>query len=248
MTYSEVISSGSVLFIITVAGFRTILGGRLIALTERRVKKVVAFRTLSQMGLATMTYGLGRFYVGYYNLVAHGLAKRLLFLQVGYFIHVRYRQQNTRLWSMRGQIEGLLQVQVLLRLFSLCGISFTSGIVSKELILERIQSSRWRLVLLFGLVVSIYLTFMYRYLIYGTLFINRLTPTSYRGRRVTVLVCTVIGSLCVISYSYWSLGNLVRVPYHFRYTEVWLPLLVLGVMLMLSHYLVNSNISYTVTY
>jgi NADH:ubiquinone oxidoreductase subunit 5 (subunit L)/multisubunit Na+/H+ antiporter MnhA subunit len=81
----------------TIAGFGTILGGRLIALTERRVKKVVAFSTLSQIGLATITYGLGGFYVGYCNLLAHGLAKRLLFLQVGYFIHVRYRQQNTRL-------------------------------------------------------------------------------------------------------------------------------------------------------
>jgi NADH:ubiquinone oxidoreductase subunit 5 (subunit L)/multisubunit Na+/H+ antiporter MnhA subunit len=79
---------------IAFSGFITMLLGRLIALSEKRVKKLVAYRTLSQMGLGIMVYGLGQFYIGYYNLISHGFAKRLLFMQVGYLIHVSSNQQN----------------------------------------------------------------------------------------------------------------------------------------------------------
>jgi NADH:ubiquinone oxidoreductase subunit 5 (subunit L)/multisubunit Na+/H+ antiporter MnhA subunit len=79
---------------IAFSGFITILLGRLIALSEKRVKKLVAYRTLSQMGLGIMVYGLGQFHMGYYNLISHGFAKRLLFIQVGYLIHVSSNQQN----------------------------------------------------------------------------------------------------------------------------------------------------------
>lgn len=66
------------------------------ALFETRVKKLVAFSTLSQMGLGIIAYGFGNFYAGFINLIAHGLAKRLLFIQVGYLIHLNISQQNTR--------------------------------------------------------------------------------------------------------------------------------------------------------
>lgn len=93
--------------------------------------------------------------------------------------------------------------------------------------------------------VSVYLTFLYRYLIYTTLFISRFTPASYRGRRVIALTCTIAERLCVVGYTHWSLINLVRVPYHFRYAEVWLPLLILIVIFLLGSFLVNLNMSYT---
>jgi NADH:ubiquinone oxidoreductase subunit 5 (subunit L)/multisubunit Na+/H+ antiporter MnhA subunit len=82
------------LILITFSGFITMLLGSLMALSEKRVKKLVAYRTLSQMGLGMMTYGLGQFYMGYYNLISHGFAKSLLFIQVGYLIHVSSNQQN----------------------------------------------------------------------------------------------------------------------------------------------------------
>jgi NADH:ubiquinone oxidoreductase subunit 5 (subunit L)/multisubunit Na+/H+ antiporter MnhA subunit len=94
MTYSELVINSYILIFITFCGFTTILLGSLIALSEKRVKKLVAYRTLSQIGLGIITYGLGQFYIGYYNLISHGFAKRLLFIQVGYLIHVSSNQQN----------------------------------------------------------------------------------------------------------------------------------------------------------
>jgi len=94
MTYSELIIGKYILMFITFSGFITILLGSLMALSEKSVKKLVAYRTLSQMGLGIIVYGLGQFYIGYYNLISHGFAKRLLFIQVGYLIHVGSNQQN----------------------------------------------------------------------------------------------------------------------------------------------------------
>jgi NADH:ubiquinone oxidoreductase subunit 5 (subunit L)/multisubunit Na+/H+ antiporter MnhA subunit len=94
ITYRELVINSYILMFITFAGFFTILLGSLIALREKRVKKLVAYRTLSQMGLGIIVYGLGQFYIGYYNLITHGFAKSLLFIQVGYLIHVGSNQQN----------------------------------------------------------------------------------------------------------------------------------------------------------
>jgi NADH:ubiquinone oxidoreductase subunit 5 (subunit L)/multisubunit Na+/H+ antiporter MnhA subunit len=94
ITYRELIISKYILVFITFSGFITILLGSLMALSEKSVKKLVAYRTLSQIGLGIMVYGLGQFYIGYYNLISHGFAKRLLFIQVGYLIHVGSNQQN----------------------------------------------------------------------------------------------------------------------------------------------------------
>jgi NAD(P)H-quinone oxidoreductase subunit 5 len=94
ITYRELVINRFMLILITFAGFFTIVLGSLIALSEKRVKKLVAYRTLSQIGLGMIVYGLGQFYMGYYNLITHGFAKSLLFMQVGYLIHVGSNQQN----------------------------------------------------------------------------------------------------------------------------------------------------------
>jgi len=114
--------------------------GRVLALNEIRVKKVVAYRTLSQIGLGIIVYGRGFLYLGFINLICHGFAKRLLFMCVGYVMHIKFNQQNTRKWGDVG-LEGLLRLHLTVALFSLCGISYTSGMLIKEAILDGIISS-----------------------------------------------------------------------------------------------------------
>jgi len=80
----------------TFGGLVTIVGGRLKAIVENNVKKLVAYSTISQIGLGIITYGLGNFTEGILNLISHGFAKRLLFIQVGYLIHLNNSNQNSR--------------------------------------------------------------------------------------------------------------------------------------------------------
>jgi NADH:ubiquinone oxidoreductase subunit 5 (subunit L)/multisubunit Na+/H+ antiporter MnhA subunit len=65
------------------------LFGRLFAILEVSVKKLVAYSTLSQIGLGILVYGVGQYNLGFYHLIVHGIAKCLLFIQVGYLIHLR---------------------------------------------------------------------------------------------------------------------------------------------------------------
>jgi len=94
--YGDVFTHKWALLFLIVRGTVTMVVGSCCALFEVRIKKVVAYSTLSQMGLGILTFGLGNFYVGLLNLVSHGFAKRLLFIQIGYLIHINSGQQNVR--------------------------------------------------------------------------------------------------------------------------------------------------------
>jgi len=106
------------------------------ALYERDIKKVVALRTLSQIALAISIFGLGMPSLAVLHLVSHGFFKRLLFLQVGYLIHLSSRQQDRRGWGGLGGSQNIIQLQIKVSLFSLCGLFFSNGTVTKDLLLE----------------------------------------------------------------------------------------------------------------
>lgn len=97
VVYRDLLMDSSILLFLLVVGRLTIVAGSLLALVETRIKKLVAYRTLSQMGLGTLMLGLGNLDAGIINLISHGLAKSLLFIQVGYLIHLRIGQQNSRI-------------------------------------------------------------------------------------------------------------------------------------------------------
>lgn len=232
--------------LLTFVGFTTILGGSLAAIFDRNIKKLIAYRTLSQIGLGVITCGLGRLTVGYYNLIAHGFAKSLLFVQAGYLIHCGYNQQNVRTWSRVGSVEGLMRIQLFLRLSSLCGISFHSGIVTKEAVLGQVNRSRWSLIFLVGLTVSIYLTFCYRVLIYKRLFNTRLNSIMSNHRSRIILVVTLVEVVLVFAYFRWFIMNVVVFPHNFITVEVYFPLIVLIVMRLGSMYLTDSGMRFSV--
>jgi NADH-quinone oxidoreductase subunit L len=60
--------------------------GALCALGERDLKKVVAFSTLSQLGLLIMAISSFSFQAGFFHLIAHAFFKSILFIRVGYSI------------------------------------------------------------------------------------------------------------------------------------------------------------------
>jgi NADH-ubiquinone oxidoreductase chain 5 len=96
IVYRELIFNSFTMLLILIAGFLTITYGSVFALVENSVKRTVAYSTLSQMGLSIIVVGLGSHYVGLVSLISHGLAKSLLFIQVGYLIHRGVNQQGVR--------------------------------------------------------------------------------------------------------------------------------------------------------
>uniref|UniRef100_A0A0N5BTP2 NADH:ubiquinone reductase (H(+)-translocating) n=1 Tax=Strongyloides papillosus TaxID=174720 RepID=A0A0N5BTP2_STREA len=133
------------------------------ALVEADLKKVVALSTLSQIGFRVLTLGLGLNYIALVHLLRHALFKSCLFIQVGYLIHCSYGQQDSRNYNGMGNVPYFIQLQLLVTLFCLCGLFFTSGRVSKDLILELFFRNTYSMLFAMIFFVSVFLTFCYSY-------------------------------------------------------------------------------------
>lgn len=149
--------------LILLIGIFTIFFSRITALIEEDIKKVVALSTLSQMGFSLVTLGLGLGFVSFIHLVRHALFKSCLFMQVGYIIHCSGGQQDGRGYGYNGSLPIFMQLQLLVTLFCLCGLIFSRGIISKDIILELFFFNNFFLFFSFVFFVSIFLTFGYRY-------------------------------------------------------------------------------------
>lgn len=163
INYSNILLNGYMLFFILILGLFTMFFSRITALVEEDIKKVVALSTLSQMGFSIVTLGVGLGFISFIHLVRHALFKSCLFMQVGYIIHRSYGQQDGRGYGYNGSLPMFMQLQLLVTLFCLCGLIFSSGIVSKDLILEMFFFNNY--IIMFGLMFffTIFLTFGYSY-------------------------------------------------------------------------------------
>lgn len=163
INFTRLIIQRSVIVILLVIGLFTIFFSSVTALVEEDLKKVVALRTLSQIGFSMLTLGLGLSFVSYLHLLRHALFKRCLFMQVGYIIHCSGGQQDGRGYRNNNNLPFFIQIQLMVTLFCLCGLIFSSGAVSKDYVLEFFFSNTT--IIIFSLIffISVFLTFCYSY-------------------------------------------------------------------------------------
>jgi len=136
INFNILLLTGSVSFFILVLGLLTIFFSSLTALVEEDMKKVVALSTLSQIGFAALTIGLGLRFIRLLHLLRHALFKRCLFIQVGFIIHCSFSQQDGRNYGNLNNLPFYIQLQMLVTLFCLCGLIFRRGAVTKDYVLE----------------------------------------------------------------------------------------------------------------
>jgi len=125
---------------ILVAGSVTMLMAGLCACAEMDLKKIVALRTLSQLGVMMVAIGLGRKELCFFHLITHAMFKALLFLCVGVCIHTTYGGQDLRSFNSLGTTARGASVMTGLARLALLGFPFLAGFFSKDLILESAYS------------------------------------------------------------------------------------------------------------
>jgi NADH-quinone oxidoreductase subunit L len=81
-------------------GLITSLLAALMATQQDDIKRVLAYSTLSQLGLMVAAVGLGAWQAGMFHLFTHASFKALLFLGAGSVIHSLHHEQN--IWQMGG--------------------------------------------------------------------------------------------------------------------------------------------------
>lgn len=135
------------LLVITCTGTITALLAAFFALTQNDIKKILAFSTISQLGLMMVAVGTGNYAAAIFYLVVHAFFKCLLFLGAGSVIHEmthirdRYQldfdPQDIRTMGGLGKHMPVTAIVMVVAALALAGIPFTAGYLSKDLLLIR---------------------------------------------------------------------------------------------------------------
>nr|YP_009229279.1 NADH dehydrogenase subunit 5 [Allodiplogaster sudhausi]ALT06542.1 NADH dehydrogenase subunit 5 [Allodiplogaster sudhausi] len=224
----------NVLSMLLLFGIFTMFFSSVAALVEEDLKKVVALSTLSQMGFSIMTMGLGLGFISLIHLVSHALFKSCLFMQVGYFIHSSFGQQDGRSYNNNGNLPYFVQLQMVVTLFCLCGLIFTSGCVSKDLILEMFFYNNFMMFLSIMFFFSVFLTFGYSYRMWKSLYLSFNNVFSHFSSSIMMNFLSLILVLMSIMFLWWLNLNMLNIPSMFLLLDFYTPLMYLSMIILIS--------------
>ena len=128
--------SSTVLILCLWTGAITTVFSSLIGLFQQDIKKVIAYSTMSQLGMMVIAIGLSSYNVALYHLVNHAFYKGLLFLGAGAVIHAWADNQDFRKYGGLRPFLPLTYTVMLIASLSLVAFPFMSGFYSKDFILE----------------------------------------------------------------------------------------------------------------
>ncbi|MEO8252954.1 MAG: NADH-quinone oxidoreductase subunit L [Flavobacterium sp.] len=121
--------------IIAIVGAVTSLVAATIALVQTDIKKVLAYSTVSQLGLMFLALGLGAYNVAVFHVITHAFFKACLFLGSGSVIHALHGEQDMRRMGGLKKVMGITFITFLLSSLAISGIPPFSGFFSKDEIL-----------------------------------------------------------------------------------------------------------------
>ena len=127
--------TGDALFIIALIGALSAFIPATIALTQKDIKRVLAYSTVSQLGYMIMALGVGAFTFAFMHLITHAFFKACLFLGSGSVIQAMHHEQDiTKMGGLRKKLPYTYYT-FLIATLALSGIPLTSGFLSKDGIL-----------------------------------------------------------------------------------------------------------------
>jgi NADH-ubiquinone oxidoreductase chain 5 len=128
--------SSTVLILCLWLGAITTIFSSLIGLFQQDIKKVIAYSTMSQLGMMVIAVGLSSYNIALFHLVNHAFYKGLLFLGAGAVIHAVADNQDFRKYGGLRPFLPLTYSVMLIASLSLVAFPFMTGFYSKDFILE----------------------------------------------------------------------------------------------------------------
>jgi NADH-quinone oxidoreductase subunit L len=182
------------LTVVVSIGVVTALMASLIALAQFDIKRILAYSTVSQLGLMMVSLGVGGVAAGMMHLIAHGFFKALLFLGAGSVIQGCHHEQDIR---KIGGLRGLMPITFLtyaIGMMTLSGVPFFfAGGWTKEEILH--ATAHWHAshlphyLMLAGVVLTaLYMTRQIIYVFFG----NRRAASEHAHESPRVMTMPLI--------------------------------------------------------
>ena len=132
-------------YIVSTTGLITMVLGALIALFKDDLKALLAFSTVSHLGLLTMLLGFGTeaaAVAAVFHIINHLTFKAALFMTAGIVDHEAHTRDIKRLGGLRHLMPITFFIGTVGAL-SMAGIPPLNGFLSKELMLEEAAHTRW---------------------------------------------------------------------------------------------------------
>jgi NADH-quinone oxidoreductase subunit L len=146
--------------LVLVVGLATALFAATIALTQNDIKKVLAYSTVSQLGLMFVALGVGAYSSGIFHMATHAFFKALLFLGAGSVIHALGGEQDIRKMGGLKKYLPVTYATFLIGVLAISGIPPFAGFFSKDEILAHAFEANpiaWALALLTSLLTVFYM-------------------------------------------------------------------------------------------
>jgi len=121
--------------IIAIVGAVTSLVAATIGLAQNDIKKVLAYSTVSQLGLMFLALGLGAYEVAVFHVITHAFFKACLFLGSGSVIHALHGEQDMRNMGGLRKVMPITFITMLVSSLAISGVPLFSGFFSKDEIL-----------------------------------------------------------------------------------------------------------------
>ncbi|MFY9212005.1 MAG: monovalent cation/H+ antiporter subunit A [Aestuariivita sp.] len=132
-------------YIVTTTGLITMVLGAFIALFKDDLKALLAYSTVSHLGLLTMLLGFGTeaaAVAAVFHIINHLTFKAALFMTAGIVDHETHTRDIKRLGGLRHLMPITFVIGTLAAL-SMAGIPLLNGFLSKEMMLEEATHTQW---------------------------------------------------------------------------------------------------------
>jgi NADH-quinone oxidoreductase subunit L len=223
-------------------GVTTALMAALIAIAQADIKRILAYSTVSQLGLMMVSLGVGGVAAGMMHLLAHGFFKALLFLGAGSVIHGCHGEQDIRKMGGLRRLMPITFSTYAIGMMALSGVPlFFSGGWTKEEILH--VTAHWPISRLpyYFLLIGVVLTALYmtRQIIY-VFFGDRRASSQHAHESPQVMTMPLIAlAICAILFSVvltpawpWLHSYLTNESAHFDFARLIQPALFLSLVLV----------------
>ena len=121
--------------IIAIIGGITALVAATIGLLQNDIKKVLAYSTVSQLGLMFLALGLGAYEIAVFHVITHAFFKACLFLGSGSVIHALGGEQDMRKMGGLKKAMPITYMTMMVATLAISGIFPFAGFWSKDEIL-----------------------------------------------------------------------------------------------------------------
>lgn len=146
--------------LVLVIGLTTALFAATIALAQNDIKKVLAYSTVSQLGLMFVALGVGAYASGIFHMATHAFFKALLFLGAGSVIHAMHHEQDIRKMGGLRKYIPVTYITFFIGVLAISGIPPFAGFFSKDEILANAFKQSpiaWGVAVLASLLTAFYM-------------------------------------------------------------------------------------------